>query len=747
MVAVLALALVVGQNEGAQDRRRAFLEQLQRVLPPSKAWEAWLERTGELPPDFDALPSQPEPPDPLVRWVEGKAVPITRPEEWREHREELKALFQRWILGRVPPPPDNLQAEVLREREEAGALAREVELRFGPGHRARLWLEVLIPSGRGPFPVFMTQHNHRAWALIALRRGYLACIYAGADSRDDTDTFLEAYPDYDWSRLTRRAWAAGRCLDYLATLPQADVKRVALTGHSRNGKQSLIASALDERIAVVISSSSGAGGCLTTRDFSEQHFGEGIELLTRVFPEWFHPRLRFFVGREHKLPVDFHQLVALSAPRPCLLSIAFNDGVESTWAMQQTYLAAKRVYRLLGAEENLRILWRPGGHETWPTVIERYLDWCDLHFGRGAFSFPERLIHPWDWEGWRNRSGEKVEVTSFLQRGLEDVSGVRRMADWERQREEVRAQVRWMLGDAPPMAVNPGGRYGEEPGHIATLLGRSTAGEGLEKEQVVFGEYINGDVYLPAGLRDSGRKVPAILWLHPFSFSHGYGAAYRRGEQPYRTLARAGFVVFCFDQIGFGRRIEEVEGFYERHPHWSLLGKMVRDSQAALDVLLKLPYVDPEQVWAVGYNLGALVGLHLGALEERLRGFVSVCGPQPFRLDTAEKGTGGLRRWSHRSLLLPRLGFFLGQEERVPYDVHLLLACWAPRPVLVVSPRLDREADEQDVRRAVEAARSIYALYGRAELLEQRSPEDYHRFGPEMQALVVEWLKAHLPKT
>jgi len=723
---------------------QTYLEQLRRILPASAPWEAWLRKTGELPPDFDRLPSCPDLPDPLMG--EGNR-PIKNARDWQARREELKTLFQHWVLGRVPPPPENLQAELLHERQEDGATVREVQLTFGPGHQAKLWLELLIPKGKGPFPVFMTQHTHRAWALIALRRGYLACIYAGADSRDDTDTFPAAYPDYDWSRLTRRAWAAGRCIDYLTAVPEADIRQVALTGHSRNGKLSLIASALDERISVVISSSSGAGGAMPARYFSEQHAGEGIELLTRVFPDWFHPRFRFFTGREDKLPVDLHELVALSAPRPCLLSIAYNDGVESTWAMQQTYLSARRVYRLLGAEEHLRILWRPGGHETWNAIIERYLDWCDTHFGRGKYPFPERLIHPWDWDSWLQYSGEKPKAADLPRHGLEDAlilengAPVRTADDWEKKREEVRSQVHQMLGESPPAAINPGGNYGEETSHIAAMLGRDAAGEGIVKEQVAFGEYISGDIYMPAGLRESGRKAPAVLWLHPFSFSHGYVSAYRRGDEIFRTLTRQGFVVFCFDQAGLGRRIEEAEGFYQRYPRWSLLGKMVRDAQAALEVLSSRPYVDAGQIWALGYSLGSLVGLHLGALDGRLAGLISVCPPPPFRLDTPEKNTGGIRHWSHLHMLLPRLGLFIGHESRIPYDVHLLLAAMAPRPVLVVSPLLDREAPLSDVTRAVESARQVYSLYNASGNLEQLSPEDYNRFGPEMQSLAIEWLK------
>ena len=92
-------------------------------------------------------------------------------------------------------------------------------------------------------------------------------------------------------------------------------------------------------------------------------------------------------------------------------------------------------------------------------------------------------------------------------------------------------------------------------------------------------------------------------------------------------------------------------------------------------------------------------------------------------------------------MLVPRLGCFIGQEARVPYDVPDLLASFAPRPVLVISPTLDREAKVEDVTKAVEAARSAYALLGAEAKLEQLKPEDYNRFGPELQALVIEWLK------
>ena len=57
------------------------------------------------------------------------------------------------------------------------------------------------------------------------------------------------------------------------------------------------------------------------------------------------------------------------------------------------------------------------------------------------------------------------------------------------------------------------------------------------------------------------------------------------------------------------------------------------------------------------------------------------------------------------------MGFFTGQESRVPYDYDELIAAIAPRPVFVLQPQLDRDATPADVHAAVDQARKVYALY------------------------------------
>ncbi len=722
--------------------QKAALKEILRLLPRSEPWEKWLVATGAMPPNFESLTNRPFLPDPL-RFANGREA---KREDWARRRAELLALFQYYVTGAWPPAPGNTRVAESKEREEAGALVRELVLEFGPLHTARLHVELIIPKGEGPFPVFVTQDTHRRWALVAVSRGYLGCVYAGADSRDDTEPWRSIWPDQDWTKLTRRAWAASRCIDYLYTLPFVRTNQIALTGHSRNGKTSLIGAAFDQRVNAVISSSSGAGGACSYRFFSETQFGEGIENITRAFPDWLHPRLRFFAGRENKLPVDQPELLACIAPRPCLISSALNDGVESIWAIEHTYRSARRAYDLLERGNDLNLRYRPGGHETRVEDIEAYVDWLDSVFGRKPFALPDCAIYP-TYLDWLRLSGEVIDPTAFKTNGLgpllADAEGneIKTAEPWMRKRDAVRERVLWALGEAPPFGESDPGAYGAEANSLATLLGRAGVPAGLAKRGLNFGNYVAGDLYFPTNADKSDRKLPAVVWLHPVSVSHGYCAGYKRGENPHLALARLGCAVFAFDQIGNGTRVEEVRNFYARYPKWSLLGKQVEDTLAAVEALGKVEFIDAKRIWLLGYGTGGMTALHAAALGESIAGVVSVAGFTPMRTDTPEKGTGGVARWSVWMPLLPKLGVFAGHESRIPYDYHEVLGLIAPRPALVFAPKVDYQATVKDLKHCVEEAGGVYGLYVAKEALRFEELDDYNHFSPETQNAVFERLK------
>jgi hypothetical protein len=91
---VVMTAAVAVHGQVASDSRRETLDELLRLLRPSRppvtgrinavdrTWEDWIRRSGELPPDFEAMPSIPELPDPLLFRENGRTVPVTTPDLW-----------------------------------------------------------------------------------------------------------------------------------------------------------------------------------------------------------------------------------------------------------------------------------------------------------------------------------------------------------------------------------------------------------------------------------------------------------------------------------------------------------------------------------------------------------------------------------------------------------------------------------------------------------------------------------------
>jgi dienelactone hydrolase len=750
-----------------EEKQKASLQLILKVLPPDqlnennafddrgrvsfldRTFTDWLKRTGELPPNFEEMPSLPFLPNPLVMDEGGKNIPITTTKQWQEKREWMKEQLQYYITGTFPPPPDNLKAEILNEKMNGKVRLQTVELSFGPDHRAKLTLEVMIPPGEGPFPVFLTQWNHREWAQVAVRRGYIGCVYAGADSKDDTEKYAEIWAgEYDWTRLMRRAWGASRAIDYLFTLSEVDKEKIALTGHSRNGKTTLMAAAFDERITACIPSSGGTGAEVPWRYTSFNYDIEDIALLASARPSWLHPRLRFFIGNEHKLPIDQNSFMVLIAPRGLMLSTALTEGASNIWAIEQAYHASKKVYDFLDAKKKLAIRARYGEHGVSAREMEIYIDFFDYVFNRSDYPPENRLYTSYFFEEWTRLSGEKVNPLSFPKK-TKNTLNVNSISEWKNQKSEILKQINWVLGDEPPGVTNPGpgsiNRAGRGEVSFGTFLTRPRANEKMGVMPVSpyngFGDQLFGYLYYP--LNDDGKiksnNLPVVIYLHEYDYSKGFNS-YHRIESLLQDLTKHGFAVFTYDMLGFGNRIEEATRFYERYPRWSKLGKMVTDTKGAVDALANLNFIDKNRIIVAGYSLGATVGLYTAATDKRIAGVVSVAGFTPMRTNTLNRGTEGIKTYSHLHGLQPRLGFFVDNESRIPVDFNEIIAAIAPRPVLLIAPEFNKDAHLQDIKNAVFEAEQVYKLFEKPGNIQLQIPWDINRFSPEMRDEVSDWL-------
>ena len=725
-------------------------------------WEHWLAQSGELPPDFDHLPSIAGLPD-VLRLADGTRV--SSPEEWPKRRAEILELLRYYQLGAWPPQPGGLRAVELASIPDEALVCTRVQLAlfFAPTHEAiarigdwpdvdtfrfgYLQAELWIPPGDGPFPVLIVPGYERMapskpLAELALARGYLVCGF------DLAQAFAcrAVYPDYDCNQLVWWAWAASRCVDYLCSLDKVDPAKIAVGGHSRLGKMSVICAALDERISAAIASHTGSGSGMTEpwRYMGEKYGGETLEASTRLFPYWNHPRMRFFAGRENKLPFDAHFLLALIAPRALLITEGDRDPVGEPWGAQQSYLATKEVYRLLGHEERLNIAFHQGDHRLNGDVLESYVNWLDMQLGRAPLQFAEELMYTYTFEGWRRVTGEAVDIATFPERGMDDLllgpdgHVITTPQAWAAKREEIKKRVLWVLGELPSYDVPSALTLTPEEQYDRVYRFKTEGG--LVTERLALDDKLVCHLTHRAEIRG---KLPVVIYCHAyndqrgFAWHRGYGWGTSVGER----LAERGFLAVEFDQFGYGTRNRDCGlDFFVRNPRQSALGVMVQDVRRIIDVLQSVDAVDTERIMVVGYSLGGAVALHAAALDERIRAVASVCGFGSMRLDAHGEATEGLRRYSHLRPTLPRLGFFVGQEKRVPYDYHELLALIAPRPVLILAPLLDQDWFPEDVYVCYEKAKDIYRLLGHESALEIRRPSDFNRYPPEYQEQVNSWL-------
>ncbi len=754
-------AYAQSQKPMSTEDRKEYLQKLQQILPSNPPFDAWLQKTNALPPDFNSLPKHNLLPDPLT-FVDGRSV--TSASQWESRRQEISDLSQKYVWGTFPPKPTIDHITVLDEKHEPGYTVRNVRVEFGPQSKGTMRMRVYIPDGPGPFPVLINS-SLEGWAPALLRRGYISAGYAGNDAMDDAAALAELYPNNDFALLPRRGWAASLVVDYLLTLPQVNQKQIGIYGYSRDGKMASIAAAFDTRISAVIAGSTGVGGVLPWRAAGERGGGEGIETTTRSFPTWFAPQLRFFTGREDRLPVDGNLVAAMIAPRALLMEWGHNDQVANTWGNEQTYYSALKVYKLLGVPDRISTMRVPGFHGS--NDEEACLDWLDIQFGRSTSKWTNNNIFEWDWDQWRTKTKQSLDLSKYPKY----VSGgtVSSTADWEKKAAELRGTVASMLGTAPAIDVadplppirvklppvtdaqppSPGQVTPNLPSWVIASGGSSYGWLEPEKNEVTsqhlrFADGLAGDLYYPKNT-PAGTKLSTVIWLHGYNYPLGYMWVYHSDLHPILALVHAGYAVFAYDQSGFGSRLTETGPFYDRYPKWSHMGRFVEDVHTAVDMLTKNEMVNPDHVYLFGYALGGNVAVYSAALDPRIKGVVSIAGFTPMRTDTADRGTGGIARYSHERDYIPKLGFFLGHESQIPYDYQDLLAMIAPHPVLVVQPQLDRDATPADVESAVSQAKRVYALYGAESKLSLNEPWDYNRLPAKTQDEIVNWMKANLP--
>lgn len=380
----------------------------------------------------------------LLRCNDGTAV--TTIAQWENKRKpELMEYFYSQEYGCTPSENISVKYQILAQNPKAldgKATSKQIKFSFvGNGKTVEALLLLYIPNAvQGKVPVVigynfkgnhsttteedilyssaykeLKKNDHSTWTRgeqvsrwsynRIIDRGYAVAtmwyenIYPdrpGLEERSVAALFSGYEANVDkpdkWQAIGAWAWGLSRIADYLETEEKIDLEKMAIMGHSRQGKATLWAGVQDERFKVVISNNSGCGGAA----LAKRVYGENIAIITKAFPHWFCPAFSRYADKEAELPFDQHQLIALIAPR----SVYVASAVDDQWADPKgEFLSAYHagpVYQLYGLKTlesdqfpaidkpvvtpSVGYHIRTGGHDVKDYDWEKFLDFCDLNF-------------------------------------------------------------------------------------------------------------------------------------------------------------------------------------------------------------------------------------------------------------------------------------------------------------------------------------------------------------------------------
>lgn len=272
-------------------------------------------------------------------------------------------------MGQWPPLLTDQQLEITGSERRENFMQHRVRFRWTPDELTEGYL--LVPEGQGPRPAVITVYyepesaiglgkDNRDFALQMARRGFVA-LSIGTTEATAAKTYGLYYPDLDDARvqpLSMLACGAANAWHALANRPEVDPQRIGIVGHSFGGKWAMFASCLFEGFACGVWSDPGIvfdQSRPSVNYWEPWYLGYHPKpwrkrgILTPENPaRGLYPRL-VAAGR------DLHELHALMAPRPFLVSGGSEDPPQRWQALNHTIA----VNELLGHENRAAMTNRP----------------------------------------------------------------------------------------------------------------------------------------------------------------------------------------------------------------------------------------------------------------------------------------------------------------------------------------------------------------------------------------------------
>jgi dienelactone hydrolase len=288
--------------------------------------------------------------------------PVGNADDWKKRRQEIISNWQEF-LGKWPPLLEHPRTEIIEKTNRENFSQARLRLEIAPNQFEEAYL--LIPQGKGPFPAVVVPYYEpktsiglgqplRDFAYQLTKRGFVTLSIGspGGSAREPDRKGAECQP------LFYLAYVAANACNALANMKEVIPDKIGIVGHSYGGKWAMFASCFYEKFACAVWCD---GGIVFDESRANVNYWEpwylGYEqgktrkpgVVTDSNPRTGAYRKLVEQGR------DLHELHALMAPRPFLVSGGSEDPPERWKALNH----AVTVNKLLGYTNRVAMTNRP----------------------------------------------------------------------------------------------------------------------------------------------------------------------------------------------------------------------------------------------------------------------------------------------------------------------------------------------------------------------------------------------------
>jgi dienelactone hydrolase len=330
---------------------------------------------------------------------------------------------------------------------------------------------------------------------------------------------------------------------------------------------------------------------------------------------------------------------------------------------------------------------------------------------------------------------------------LGDSGPITQVSAWQEKRQDIITRLFATLGSSPVPRDT----------HDIELLSQERCETGAQrayarcKLRYVVGQ---GDkVYAYLLVPDSCPvPAPAVVAMHQYT-ALGKDEVAGIGGDPDMAygheLAQRGYVVLVPDYLTGGERAYPGVGafvsapFYDRYPNWSMVGKNVEDSMAAVDVLHTLDEVDTARIGVIGHSHGGHNAIFAAALDARITVCASNCGLSV--LGEEEQRMEWCNDAADEYNYIPALKPYFEAGRAPPFDLHEVAALIAPRPWLNISAYWDAAyGDQSFLAETGVMLHEVYALFDKTDAFAYLMHGNDHSFPRHSRGLAYAWLDRYL---